>query len=249
MPVQRKRFRVEQSASHKISDPADRASLLRDTDSVALRQTVRPAAIAALPESPLLAPQDHPDALNLIENYRAQIEQCDRLKREMDSIQRAIFQTKQEIASLHHNGFATKEVVDVHGELNAIVGGTEEATQTILAAAEAIDTATSATMTVASADQRRALCEEIGDNVVAIFEACNFQDLTGQRIGKVMSTMAAIEAHIGTMMEIWGGVAAIKACAPAPADERTGDARLLNGPKLRDGDDYVSQNDIDAMFD
>ena len=50
--------------------------------------------------------------------------------------------------------------------------------------------------------------------MISIFEACNFQDLTGQRINKVMTTMKFIEHHINTMMDIWGGVDAIKAHAP-----------------------------------
>jgi chemotaxis protein CheZ len=51
------------------------------------------------------------------------------------------------------------------------------------------------------------------------------------------------------MMEIWGGVDAIRAHAPQIMDTREGDARLLNGPKL-DGDaGHASQDDIDALFD
>ena len=100
-----------------------------------------------------------------------------------------------------------------------------------------------------SADQQKILSEEIQERVVSIFEACNFQDLTGQRISKVMTTMKFIENHITVMMDIWGGVDAIKAHAPLIADDRAGDARLLNGPKL-DGDaGHASQNDIDALFD
>jgi chemotaxis protein CheZ len=83
--------------------------------------------------------------------------------------------------------------------------------------------------------------------VIAIFEACNFQDLTGQRISKVMTTMKFIEHHIITMMDIWGGVDAIKAHAPPIVDTREGDDRLLNGPKL-DDEGHASQDDIDAMF-
>jgi chemotaxis protein CheZ len=208
----------------------------------------RSRAIKVLPTSPSLAPLDEPEAMDLMENYRAQIAHCDRLKREMDAIQSAIFQTKREIASLHKSGFDTGDAIDVHGELDAIVGGTEQATQTILAAAEAIETANAAINDAATIAQRQVLSARIGDNITAIFEACNFQDLTGQRIGKVMATMGAIESHISTMMEIWGGVAAIKACAPE-ATERDADQRLLNGPKLHHSDEYVSQNDIDAMFD
>ena len=48
--------------------------------------------------------------------------------------------------------------------------------------------------------------------------------------------------------QIWGGVDAIKAHAPAIIDTREGDAKLLNGPKL-DGDvGHASQDDIDALF-
>jgi chemotaxis protein CheZ len=102
---------------------------------------------------------------------------------------------------------------------------------------------------VNSPDQQKILSEEIQERVVSIFEACNFQDLTGQRINKVMTTMKFIENHINAMMDIWGGVDAIKAHAPAIVDDREGDAKLLNGPKL-DGDaGHASQNDIDALDD
>ncbi|MFX5180191.1 hypothetical protein ABTC53_19940, partial [Acinetobacter baumannii] len=77
----------------------------------------------------------------------------------------------------------------VTGELGAVVGGTEEATQQILEAAEAIDQAASALGKTMSPDQQAQLSEDIQDRVVGIFEACNFQDLTGQRISKVMTTM------------------------------------------------------------
>ena len=103
----------------------------------------------------------------------------------------------------------------VTGELGAVVGGTEEATQQILEAAEAIDQAATAMTKVNSPDQQKLLSEEIGERVVSIFEACNFQDLTGQRISKVMTTMKFIENHITVMMDIWGGVDAIRTHAPS----------------------------------
>ena len=136
----------------------------------------------------------------------------------------------------------------VNGELGAVVGGTEQATQQILEAAEAIDQAASAMAKVNSPEQQKSLSEDIQERVISIFEACNFQDLTGQRITKVMTTMRFIEQHINAMMDIWGGVDAISAHAPAIIDNREGDAKLLNGPKL-DGDvGHASQDDIDALF-
>ena len=185
----------------------------------------------------------------LLETYRAQIEQCAKLKVELDLIHDAINRTKREIATLHGKSFDGQEMAKVNGELGAVVGGTEQATQQILEAVEAIDQAATALSKNISADQQKLLSEEIQERVVAIFEACNFQDLTGQRISKVMSTMKFIEQHINAMMDIWGGVDAIKAHAPPIVDTREGDAKLLNGPKLDGDDGHASQNDIDALFD
>ena len=100
-----------------------------------------------------------------------------------------------------------------------------------------------------SPDQQARLAEDILEKVISIFEACNFQDLTGQRISKVMGTMKFIESHINVMMDIWGGVDAIKSGSPGVIDERVGDARLLNGPKLEGDVGHASQDDIDALFD
>lgn len=63
------------------------------------------------------------------------------LKDETDTIHRAISRTKHEIASLHASGFSGMEDGRVFRELDAVVGGTEQATQQILAAAEEIDEA------------------------------------------------------------------------------------------------------------
>lgn len=189
------------------------------------------------------------EAHALLETYRAQIEQCEKLKVELDLIHDAISRTKREIAVLHGTSFEGEGMAKVNGELGAVVGGTEEATQQILEAAESIDQAASALGKITSPDQQKVLSEEIQERVVSIFEACNFQDLTGQRISKVMTTMKFIENHINAMMDIWGGVDAIKAHAPPIVDDRDEDAKLLNGPKL-DGDaGHASQNDIDALFD
>lgn len=194
-------------------------------------------------------PQQVADSLALLETYRAQIQQCEKLKVELDLIHDAINRTKREIAVLHGKSFNGNEMSKVTGELGAVVGGTEEATQQILEAAEAIDQASTAMTKVNSPDQQKLLSEEIQERVISIFEACNFQDLTGQRISKVMTTMKFIENHITVMMDIWGGVDAIRAHAPPIIDDREGDAKLLNGPKTEGDEGHASQNDIDALFD
>lgn len=252
MAIRRKRFRIEElqtgaaaaandfSGEHSTSGHQQIMAELR-----AIRdEMARPASGPAQSEAPCSA-----DVANLLETYRAQIEQCEKLKTELDLIHGAIAKTKQEIAALHGKSFDGAEMAKVTGELGAIVGGTEEATQRILEAAEEIDQAANAIAGTSSPDQQARLSQDIQERVVSIFEACNFQDLTGQRISKVMTTMRYIEHHINVMMDIWGGVDAIKVHAPAVLDEREDDARLLNGPRLNDEEEgHASQDDIDALF-
>jgi chemotaxis protein CheZ len=257
MPVRRKRFRIEEISYGSTPMPnevdnADVGPMHREimTELRAIRDQMGRAPGDGAPDGVSAAvSREIVAAQALLETYRAQIAQCEKLKVELDLIHDAISRTKREIAVLHGKSFNGDEMSKVTGELGAVVGGTEEATQQILEAAEAIDQASSAMMKVNSPDQQKLLSEEIQERVVSIFEACNFQDLTGQRIGKVMNTMKFIENHINVMMDIWGGVDAIRAHAPPIIDDREGDARLLNGPKT-DGDvGHASQNDIDALFD
>lgn len=211
-----------------------------------MANSTKSAAAAVVEDT---ASREMAEAQALLETYRAQIEQCEKLKVELDLIHDAISRTKREIAAIHGKSFDGNEMAKINGELGAVANGTEQATQQILEAAESIDQAASALSKVNSPDQQKILSEEIQERVVSIFEACNFQDLTGQRINKVMNTMKFIEQHISEMMEIWGGVDAIKAHAPQVIDTREGDERLLNGPKLEGDAGHASQDDIDALFD
>jgi chemotaxis protein CheZ len=256
MPVHRRRFRIEEAFVGDMPMPAamdgDAAPMHREimNELRAIRvQMAAPGHAAAPSAEGAPATQQVVEAHALLETYRAQIEQCEKLKVELDLIYDAINRTKREIAVLHGKSFDGNEMSKVTGELGAVVGGTEEATQQILEAAEAIDQAASALSKVNSPDQQKILSEEISERVVSIFEACNFQDLTGQRISKVMTTMKFIENHITVMMDIWGGVDAIRAHAPPIIDDREGDAKLLNGPKTEGDAGHASQNDIDALFD
>jgi chemotaxis protein CheZ len=259
MSVRRKRFRIEEISYGSMPMPAEveasdvvpmHREIMSELRAIRDQMNSGPQRSSAVIESAGSAmTREVAEAQALLETYRAQIEQCEKLKVELDLIHDAINRTKREIAVLHGKSFEGDEMSKVTGELGAVVGGTEEATQQILEAAESIDQAATAMTKVNSPDQQKLLSEEIQERVVSIFEACNFQDLTGQRISKVMTTMKFIENHINVMMEIWGGVDAIKAHAPTIIDDREGDARLLNGPKGRDDVGHASQNDIDALFD
>jgi chemotaxis protein CheZ len=256
MPIHRRRFRVEQSVAGDMPMPvvADEEAapmhreIMDELRAIRSQMGAPAGGSGASKEIGTSIDREVAEAHAMLETYRAQIEQCEKLKVELDLIYDAINRTKREIAVLHGKSFSGEEMARVNGELGAVVGGTEEATQQILEAAESIDQSASALMKVNSPDQQKLLSEEIQERVVSIFEACNFQDLTGQRIKKVMTTMKFIENHITVMMDIWGGVDAIKSHAPPIVDTREGDEKLLNGPKLDDDVGHASQDDIDALF-
>jgi chemotaxis protein CheZ len=256
MPVHRKRFRIEEAfvgdlPASEIVDGGEPGPMHNEimAELRAIRDQMATAGTGILPATTdALALRQIAETQAMLETYRAQIEQCEKLKVELDLIHDAISRTKREIAVLHGKSFNGEEMAKVNGELGAVVGGTEQATQQILEATEAIDQAATALSKNTSPDQQKLLSEEIQERVVSIFEACNFQDLTGQRISKVTATMKFIENHINVMMEIWGGVDAIKSHAPPLVDRREGDARLLNGPKTEGDVGHASQDDIDALF-
>ena len=122
----------------------------------------------------------------------------------------------------------------VDHELHAVVNGTEQATQKILAAAEEIDVAANTLSAALDGKIEQGLALDIQDLVIQIFEACNFQDLIGQRIAKVMASLKFVEDHIARVLE------EIKTASAA--------GKILHGPRLDDDNGHASQGDIDAMF-
>jgi chemotaxis protein CheZ len=118
-------------------------------------------------------------------------------------------------------------------ELDAVIKGSEQATQKILAAAEDIDQAANNLSAALKGEIEQGLAQDIQDRVIEIFEACNFQDLTSQRVAKVMATLDRIEGQI------------TRALAELT---RANDPLVMHGPRLDSDRGHVSQNDIDSMF-
>lgn len=184
---------------------------------------------------------------DIIADYQKQFIEAYRLKTELDSIQEAIARTKQEIASLHVSGFKGEEMSRVTDELDAVVGGTEQATEKILTAVEAIDE-NAGNLHAHLKGDNATMAADIQERVLAIYEACNFQDLTGQRITKVVNVLRFIEERVTRMMEIWGGMEAFVTIEADESLRKVGDAALLNGPALPAAGNTATQDDIDALF-
>ncbi|MCK7610654.1 protein phosphatase CheZ [Roseibium sediminicola] len=191
-----------------------------------------------------------PEAMSekFMAEFRKELSEAAKLKVELDAIYEAIAQTKKEIATLHQTtGAEGEDMTRVTNELDAVVIGTEGATETILSAAEFIDE-TANTLSARIDKEDAELAGDIQDKVIQIFEACNFQDLTGQRITKVVSTLRFVEDRIIQMMDIWGGIETFKDIEVEQRDLKEGDAALLNGPALESDVDVATQDDIDALF-
>ncbi len=180
------------------------------------------------------------------ERARAQIAEAQAFKRELELIHAAVERSRGEMAALSTDTPGDDRTARASRELAAIVASTERATQSILQAAEEIDQAAGTLSAALKSAHDKGLAHDIQDRVVQIFEACNFQDLTGQRVAHVVEALKFVEQHVARLLEIWRRIEAMHAgCSASNAE---GDRRFLNGPKLAGDRGHSSQNDIDTMF-
>jgi chemotaxis protein CheZ len=92
---------------------------------------------------------------------------------------------------------------------------------------------------------------QVVQNVVTrIYEACSFQDITGQRITKVVATLKAIESKVGHIIDVFQQDRDQRTAGKAPPLPPEGPvdaaASLLNGPQLPAA--AMDQSDIDALL-
>lgn len=161
---------------------------------------------------------------------------------ELAAIQSAIARNMRELSVLINEG-NERRMTCAAGELGAAVGGMETATQKILASAEVIDDCARALAAALNNDYHHGLAQDLQDHVVRIYEACNFQDLAGQRIGKVIAMLIMIEERLVAMIQRYSGTSEQATEATKPSS-----SNLINGPRLDGAGGHASQHDIDAMF-
>lgn len=164
----------------------------------------------------------------------------DSMQREFDGIAGAIAGMRHEIGRLQANDMTSVQIPTAGRELDAIVEATETATHSIMEAAEAL-------MAADPDDGIDAFKDTVDQQCMTIFEACSFQDITGQRVSKVVETLKHIEDRIAHFRQ---SVGADDIDMPANADEVARQDRkrklILHGPQL-DGEG-VGQSDVDALL-
>jgi chemotaxis protein CheZ len=158
-----------------------------------------------------------------------------KLLREVEELGRTIAIAKSEIAALQVDDITDHDIPFATDELDAIVEHTAHATHAILESCEMLDEVS----TSVSGDA----ATKLQDAVTRIYEACSFQDITGQRITKVVTTLKVIEEKVAHIISSFG--------PNMPPMGKNGthvasDAHLLNGPQLPAN--AMDQSDIDKLL-
>jgi chemotaxis protein CheZ len=171
----------------------------------------------------------------------------DKVRNEVEAISARITLTKQEIAALKHPLAKEDKLSNASLELSAVVKSTEEATQAIMQVAEHLDEIAREVTSLVSDAYVVSRLNEMSESVVKLYEACSFQDLTGQRITKVVKTIDFIEERIETMQAIWGRKDIEKIPVPDDQIHKVDDGLVLHGPNDAAGG-AISQDEVDKLF-
>jgi chemotaxis protein CheZ len=158
-----------------------------------------------------------------------------KLQAELKSLSDFINSTRSELAQMRSIEISHNHIPTATDELDAIVGETAKATGAIMDACDAIMAVEGVPAAVQS-------------HVNSIYEACSFQDITGQRITKVVKSLKHIETKVEEILHAFGHALPRDPNAQAQGEQqrKADGAGLLNGPQL--AGPSVSQDDIDALL-
>jgi len=162
---------------------------------------------------------------------------------ELENLGNFIHSAKAEIAALRPDEVKEQFLTAAGDELDAIVEATAEATNGIMDATEIVE----GVMSGLEGEQ----AERLMDATTRIYEACSFQDITGQRITKVVKALHGIEEKVDALVAAFGDeIEKYKKANPkeedSGADKPITDEDLLEGPQL--AGDGKSQDEIDALL-
>jgi chemotaxis protein CheZ len=159
--------------------------------------------------------------------------------RELREIAGYIDTMRQEIGALQANELKDSKIPAAGQELGAIVKSTEQATNTIMECAEAL--------MAADAKDPAAYKALVDEKMLVIFEACSFQDITGQRIKKVVNTLQNIEERVSRFAQVMQAKDLEGFLTDNERERNERDQRLLlNGPQLEG--EAIKQTDVDSLM-
>jgi chemotaxis protein CheZ len=157
---------------------------------------------------------------------------------ELEELAAYINHAKQEIAEIKPAEINSSHIPHATNELDAVVGATEEATNKIMDVCDEISTI--------AAQCTPEFNEQLVTCTTKIFEACNFQDITGQRITKVVNTLKYIDAKIAALLSALGDEINRGSSEGATHKLQDPEKALLNGPQLPQN--AMDQDTIDRLL-
>ena len=156
------------------------------------------------------------------------------LKQMLDGIE----ELRGDLSKIDPNDIFSRRIPEMGRELGAIVSATEVATNTIMNVAEQV--------LAADKSDPVAYAENVEQHMMAIFEACTFQDLTGQRVTRVIQTIEVIEERIEVLCRLIENNQITPVADKVSATEKRNRSRLVKGPANKG--EGISQDAVDAMF-
>lgn len=162
----------------------------------------------------------------------------EQLYKELKALHELIEQTRREISETQVGDVAGKHIPTATDELDAVIKATEVATGAIMDACDEI--------TAISSQVAANIETDLVKEVTKILEACSFQDITGQRISKVVRNLRTIDEKVTHLIAILQDKIPGLPMESDGSDSRQGDARLMNGPQMPEK--AVSQDDIDKLL-
>lgn len=161
--------------------------------------------------------------------------QRDILSEQLMSLKQIIEDARAQLQAARPGDIKGIHIPTATDELDAVVGATAEATGVIMDSCEHIQ------------DQLSRLpqdiSQDIDNQIIKIFEACSFQDITGQRITKVIKALQDIDEKISVLL---GEVEMTQTSSEAVKADVNKPETLLNGPQM--ADQAITQADIDALL-
>ena len=157
----------------------------------------------------------------------------ERLLTEVRTLANQIDCMRRDIAVLGADEALKSHVSVATDELDAVIVDTAQATETILDVCETLDSI--------NLPEAR---DQVSAATARIYEACSFQDITGQRVCKVVLTLKSIETRIAEILDDFCGGAS----RTVDPDSLPGGAgELLSGPQPPGR--AMNQCAVDALLD
>jgi len=157
-----------------------------------------------------------------------------KLHQELTTLVAYIDGMRTELAQLRSIEISHNHIPAASDELDAVVDETAKATGTIMDACEKIGELAGGLSPPFST--------ELANAVTSVYEACGFQDITGQRITKVVKTLKHIENKVTEIISAFGHAGQMTVSGMIDRDDK----KLLNGPQLKGNGS--SQEEIDKLL-